>query len=188
MTGHYVGPVILAEEVEAKEKARNITIYKNEVFKDIDLITHKHVDAREDMGARSANAVSSDIAEGVDAAVIARYVDLRDAQLRVLMQGVLQDEYVEAADDRMTLDEGAYIYKLTMPEKWNDNTLRPLMKYMHRFLVWGALYDWYLQFGSQMAQSYGAQLNTIEENIQSIMQGPSIVKKPLQPFGPAKAF
>ena len=186
MTGHYVGPVILATEVDAKEKARTITIYKNEVYKDIDLITHKHVDAREDMGARSANAVSSDIGEGVDAAVIARYVDLRDAQLRVMIQRVLQDEYVEAADDRMTLDEIAYVYNLSMPDDWSDKTLRPLKEYMHRFLVWGALYDWYLQFGSAMAQNYGNMLDSIEDKINSLMQGHSIVKRPMQPFGPAK--
>lgn len=187
MIGSYWGgPVILAAEDAATTKSRRITIYKNEVYKDIDLKTHKHVDAREDIGVRSANAISSDTSERVDAAVIARNVDFRDATLRLMLQNLLRAEEVTEADDRMTLEQEAYIYDINMPEEWNDNTLKPLEKYMHRFLVYGALYDWYSDIGSQQAQYYNTQLDDIERKIKCILKGPSIQKRPMQPFGPAK--
>ena len=181
----YIGPVVLWDEKEEADKTRKVEIYKNEVFKDIDLYTHKHVDAREDMGNRSANAVSSDNSENVDGAVIARYVEFRNAQLRYLLQFCLLETTEEYADDDITLEDNKYTYVFTVPDGFNDNTLRPLAEYIHRFLVWGALFDWFSQFGMPQAAVYGAQLDGIEEQINSILRGPSIVKRPMQPFGPA---
>lgn len=181
----YVGPVILASEQQAERKHRTIEIYKNEVYKDIDLYTHKHVDAHEDMGLRTGNAVSSDNSENVDGAVIARYVEFRDAQLRTKIQFALAPEVDHYADDDLVLDKNKYTYHLIVPEGFNDNTLRPLAEYFHRFLCWGALYDWYSQFGmAQQASVYDTR--TILDNITGILRGPSIVKRPMQPFGPAE--
>lgn len=180
----YVGPVILASDVKSARKSRTIEIYKNEVFKDIDLYTHKHVDAREDMGAQSANAVSSDNAENVDGAVIARYVEFRDAQLRTKIQFALADISDEYADDDITLEKNKYTYHLVVPDGFNDNALRPLAEYIHRFLVWGALFDWYSQFGMPQAAVYDT--GSLLDNIIGTLRGPSIVKRPMQPFGPAE--
>jgi len=186
MNDHYAGPVILAEDIDDIRKQRLVTIDKDLVFKDIDLITHKHVDAREDMGVRSSNAVSSDSMEDVDGAVIARYVEFRNSELRVRLQQSMRDEYVLAANDNITLDDKHYYYALEVPEKFNDNTLRPLAEYIHRFLVWGALADWYGQFGSNQAAVYEDKVDDVEEKINSILRGPSIAKRPMQPFGPAE--
>lgn len=183
--GHYAGPVILASEHEGEKKTRVIDIIKAEVFKDIDLYTHKHVDAHEDMGKRSANAVSSDSMEDVDGAVIARYVEFRNAQLRHRIQLALAETVGEYATDELTVDNEKYVYSLRVPDEFNDNALRPLAEYMHRFLVFGALYDWYGQFGMGMADFYGRQLKEMENLISDTLRGPSIVKRPLQPFGPA---
>ena len=176
-------PVILASDHEQERKSRTIEIYKNEVYKDIDLYTHKHVDAHEEMGLRSGNAVSSDNSENVDGAVIARYVEFRDAQLRTKIQFALAQETNEYADDDLNLDRNKYTYHLILPDGFNDNTLRPLAEYIHRFLVWGALYDWYSQFGMQQAAVYDPK--DILDNIIGTLRGPSIVKRPLQPYGPA---
>ena len=177
-------PVILASDQKAASKARTIEIYKNEVFKDIDLYTHKHVDAREDMGLRTGNAVSSDNSENVDGAVIARYVEFRDAQLRTKIQFALAAESEDYADDDLTLEKDKYTYHLVVPDGFNDNTLPPLAEYIHRFLVWGALYDWYSQFGMNQAAVYDP--SSLLDNITGILRGPSIVKRPMQPFGPAE--
>lgn len=185
MRGRYVHPVILADDPALDKKERLIEIYKNEVYKDIDLYTHKHVDAREDMGLRTGNAVSSDASENVDAAVIARYVEFRDAQLRNRIQFALAPYGEEYANDDITLEDNKYIYRLLLPQGFNDNTLRPLAEYIHRFLVFGALYDWYAQFGMPQAGVYGSQLDQLEEQINSALRGPSIVQRPMQPFGPA---
>ena len=184
--GHYAGPVILYSDQDKAQKSRTIEIFKNEVYKDIDLYTHKHVDAKEDMGAKSGNAVSSDTGEGVDAAVIARYVEFRDAQLRTKIQVALDDTYREYANDALTLESNKFVYHLIVPDGFNDNTLRPLAEYFHRFLVFGALFDWYSQFGMQQATVYGAQVQSLEDNIVSVLRGPSIAKRPMQPFGPAE--
>lgn len=185
MSKKYIEPIILWEERPQATKERTVEIYKNEVFKDIDLYTHKHVDSREDMGLRTGNAVSSDNSENVDGAVLARYVEFRDAQLRNKLQFALNETTVEYADDDITMQDNKYRYDLILPESFNDKMLRPLAEYIHRFLVWGALYDWYSQFGMQQAGIYGTQLDKIEEQISGILRGPSITKRPLQPFGPA---
>jgi hypothetical protein len=187
-TRRYIGPVIIAEDEAAPKKERRITIYKNEVFKDIDLYTHKHVDAHEEMGLRSANAVSSDNSESVDGSVIARYVEFRDAQLRRRLRFALASETKECADDDITLESNVYRYDLLLPQSFDDNTLRAVAEYFHRFLVFGALYDWYSQFGMAQAGVYGQELKELEEEINSVLRGPSIVKRPMQPFGPAHKF
>lgn len=186
MSNRYINPVVLAEDMPEPTKTREVVIHKSEIFKDIDLFTHKHVDAREDLGNRPANAVSSDTAEKVDGAVIARYVEFRDAQLRNRCQRILADKQDDSANSDLSLAEDSYRYVFNVPESFNDNALRPLAEYIHRFLVFGALYDWYSQFGMPQAGVYGSQLDEIEEYINSITRGPSIVKRPLQPFGPAK--
>ena len=184
--GHYVGPVILATDEDASKKVRKVEIIKSEVNKDIDLFTHKHVDAKQDLGLQAGSAISSDNAEKVDGAVIARYVMFRDSQLRVLMQKYLVDMEQERANDNLILGQQVFTYWLRVPDEFNDNTLRPLAEYMHRFIVWGALYDWYSQFGMNQAAVYGTELERIQDQIFSIMRGPSIVKRPMQPFGPAE--
>ncbi len=184
MKGHYAGPVILASDQRAASKRRTVEIYKNEVYKDIDLYTHKHVDAHEDMGLRTGNAVSSDASENVDGAVLARYVEFRDAQLRTRIQFALAAECEDYADNDINLDSNKFIYHLVVPDGFNDNTLRPLAEYIHRFLVFGALYDWYSQFGMQQAAVYDTR--DLLDNIIGALRGPSIVKRPMQPFGPAE--
>ena len=196
--GHYVGPVILASEHETEQKTRVIEIIKSEVYKDIDLFTHKHVDGNDTFSSpysrsqilfspQTQNARSSDTSEAVDGAVIARYVEFRDAEMRAFLSFALRpDLEIEYANDDINLQQSKYRYVLTLPDGFNDNTMRPLAEYMHRFLVFGALYDWYTQFGmTQQAAAYGAQLDSLEDSIVSALQGPSIVKRPLQPFGPA---
>lgn len=186
----YIQPIILWEDAEKEKKSRTIDIYKSEVFKDIDLYTHKHVDAREDMGVRSSNAVSSDTSEIVDHAVIDRYVKFRDSKLRIKMQSVLQNPEAEGADDILPEDDNIFHYYLQVNDTVRDNVLNPLAEYIHRFLVFGALFDWYNLFGDlgsqRLAQNYKIQADEAEDAITGILRGPSIVKKPLQPFGPAE--
>lgn len=187
MRGYYVGPVVIIDEPDAPvKKTRLVEIYKNNVYKDVDLHTYKHVEGSEAQNKQVRNAVSSDVTEDMDGAVIARLVEFRDAQLRRRIQQFLEPNETEYADDEITLEDNKYRYYLRVPESFNDNTLRALAEFIHRFLVWGALYDWYLQFGMQQATLYGQQLDEIEKAILSLLHGKSIVKRPLQPFGPAE--
>ena len=182
--------VILAQynEPVQKTKFRDVAVSKEQVFKDIDLLTHKHIDGSTQPDYRVRNAVSSDFSEDVDGAVLARYVEFRDARLRTKVAFALDGLYQEKATDRLTLDEGHYFYHFAVPEEFNDNLLRPLAEYIHRFLVYGALYDWYSQFpdGQRQAAFYGSQIEDLEDTIANALRGPGVVKRPLQPFGPAE--
>lgn len=180
--------IILAIDTNTEEpkKARTVEIYKNEVYKDVDLLTYKHTEGNAIQNLESRNAIASDVSEDMDGAVIVRYVEFRDARLRRKLQSVLSDRTQDYADDDLTLDDNKYRYHFLLNESFNDNLLEPLAEYIHRFLVWGALYDWYSQFGMPQASVYGSQLEELEDDINSILRSPSIAKRPMQPFGPAK--
>ena len=185
----FIDPIILADSDDAKEtKDRKIEIIKGEVFKDINLYTHKHVDARTDMADRTGNAVSSDSSEDVDGAVLMRYVGFRDANLRNKIQFALNPGKNGYANDQITLEESKYVYDLVLDAEFNDQMLRPLAEYIHRYLVFGALFDWYSQFGMPQASVYGSQLKELEDAIVSGLSGASIVKRPMQPFGPSYKY
>lgn len=180
--------VILAEfnEPVDRKKPRLVTVYKAQVYRDIDLLTHKHAEGSglEDMRVR--NAIESDFEEPVDGAIITRNVEYRDAKLRKKITFALADKYDERASDIMELSENAFVYNLVVPEEWNDNLLDPLADQFHRFLVYGALYDWYAQIGSRQAEYYKSQVEEIQGELVSTLRTPSIAKRPLQPFGPAQ--
>lgn len=171
------------------KKIRTITIYKAKVFNDIELHTYKHVDASDSPNPQSRNAIQADKSEAMDGNIIARNVEFRNAQLRKRLQKVLTEENVESANDTLAPSEETYVYSLNLPESFADSTLRALAEYFHRFLVWGALYDWYDMLGvDRQAENYGAKVAQIEEDINGALRGPSITKRPLQPFGPAYKF
>lgn len=182
----YIQPVILASDIETAAKHKVIIISKERVFKEIDIITHKHTDAHEDFGLRTTNAVSSDVDERIDAVVITRFVEFRDAQIRLKMQNFLDPAHYAGATDYIDLQKENYIYPFFVEAEFNDNVIIPLTEYIHRYLVYGALYDWYSLFGLSQAGVYGSQLQTLEDQISSIVRGPSIAQRPLQPFGPQK--
>lgn len=179
--------VILAtiNDTAEERKIRKVEIFKNEVYKDVELITFKHVEGNAIADPESRNAVAADNSEEMDGSVIARYVEFRDARLRKLVSFALVDRPREYADDDLTLDDRKYRYWFSLPESFNDNLLGPLAEYFHRFLVWGALYDWYSQFGMPQAAVYGRDLDELEDEIKNTLRTPSVAKRPMQPFGPA---
>ena len=183
----YIKPVILVDDTDAPlTKPRKIDIYQNEVYKDIDLHTYKYVEGSEAQDHKVRNAVSSDVTEDLDGSVIVRLVEFRDAQLRKRLQRYLEQMDTTYATDDITMADNVYRYYFNLPETFNDNTLRALAEYIHRFLVFGALYDWYSQFGLPQAAVYAGQLDSIEKAIDGMVRGSSLQKRPLQPFGPAR--
>lgn len=178
--------VQLAPDEEPKTKRRSVRISKAEVFKDIDLYTHKTVDGSQLQDPRQRNAIQSDVSEGVDGAVLARHVEFRNAQLRARIQFALVDNEQVVANDELGLNDAYYFFHFEVTNDFKDIMLRPLAEYIHRFLVFGALYDWYAQFDMNQAGYYGKMASDAQDEIGSILAGPAIVKRPLQPFGPAE--
>jgi len=180
-------PVILWDENLNKDsKQWVITIHKSLVYEDIDRFTYKHVEGSGSPDPKQRNAVSSDTSEHLDGAVIERYTEFRHARLCKLLQHSLESEESTTADDKAPSQQPSFIYTLNIPKETKEALRRPLAEYIHRFLVWGVLYDWYSQFGLTQAGVYAQELGMLEEEIDSITRGPSIEKRPMQPFGPAE--
>ena len=177
---------IRINDEEVQTKLRKVTVYKREVYEDIEMFTYKHVEGSQIEGAERRNATSADTTEALDGRIVVRLVSFRDAQLRKLMPFAMAKRKDLGADDVNDLDDDRYHYWLKLPEDWDDNLLEPLAQYFHRFLVWGALYDWYGQLGNPQANFFAKDLETLEAEIDNTLRTPSICKKPLQPFGPAK--
>ena len=172
----------------AQPKLRRIRIIKALVDKDVELYTYKYKDAQALPTPQQADAVAADVAETLDGGVMSRYLRFRDAELRRLLSAYLQDGEHYKADDELGLDE-MFVYPLALSPSFKDVSLRPLAEYIHRYLVWGVLYDWYSGMGlERIAAKYKDDLDRVEEDMMDVLRTPSIVKKPLQPFGPAEKF
>ncbi len=177
---------VTTEAQTAQTKTRKVTIHKPEVYSDIDAATFKFADANPTGAVRQENAIASDTSEKLDRKVVASLVEYRDALLRKKLQSRLAvSSEVESADDILDDTEQYFFYMFDMPQEYNDTQLRPLAIFIHRYLVYGALYDWYLQMGSVQASYYRGQLDEVESAVLSNLRSPSATKRPLQPFGPA---
>lgn len=171
------------------KKLRRISILKQEIFDDIDNITFKFMEANPQalQAAEQRNAVSSDTSEHLDGQIISRMMQLREAKLRRLIPYALADINDYFADDVINLAEDKYHFLLNVAQAFNDNLLQPLAEFFHHFIVWGVLYDWYGIIGmTGQANFYGSQLEDLEAEITNTLRTPSITKRPMQPFGPAK--
>lgn len=166
-------------------KDRVIKIVKARLYDEVDAHTHKYTTA-EQSPILTANAVASDNNESLDGALIAQFAEYRDAKLRYILKGVLKAEEITEVTDAVLYDEEQYIYNLAVPVDYPDTNLRPLAVLIHKYLVWGTLYDWYNQVGSAEARVYGSQLDDLQSEIQSMLFSADYTKRPAQPFGPAK--
>lgn len=177
-------PILIMNEEQPVKKDRLITIYKNNVLSDIERFSYKHAEGVQ-LDVKVSNAISADNSENLDGNILAEYVEFRDAKLRKKLGAYLAQEAVTQADDEHQ-NEGVFEYRLSLPMEFRDSNLKPLARFIHRYLVWGALFDWYSQFNMSVAGVYGSQLETIEDSITDFVKVPSVGKRPLQPFGPAK--
>lgn len=166
-------------------KTRRITIHTNKVFKDIDDLTYKYAEASSIPSPRVENAIMSDSTEGMDGHILARNVEYRDAIIRSRMSSCLRSEAVQEADNSLSV-AACIVYDLCLDDEYEDSGLKVLAVLIHRYLVWGALYDWYAAgMGSAQANAYAAQLSAIESQIINKTRA-SVAKRPLQPFGPRR--
>lgn len=182
--------MVIIEEHNTQElprKQRIVKIIRANVYKEIDAVTFKYADAAGLESKRVENAISSDTQETLDAHLLARNIELRDARVRILLRDVLDDsvEQVQATDNLM-LDPNI-IYNLQLRISFKDSLLRALAIYIHRYLAWGALFDWYAAgIGSKQSKVFQDELDNLEGEILNIIYSDDTEQKPLQPFGPAK--
>lgn len=178
-------PVLIINEAVPETKNRLVVVNKQSVFTDVELHSYKHVEGGV-QDVKLGNALSADNSEDMDGAIIARNVEFRDSELRKIIRAYLADENKCGAGDRLNLEDAEYNYFLALSVQFKDAMLKPLAEYFHRYLVWGALYDWYSQFNLNIADRYKKVLESAESGIKDLIAGSSIVKRPMQPFGPAQ--
>ncbi len=180
----YRNPIIEINTEEDARKDRTIILHKKPMSDEIDAHTSKFVDANAAASPRQENAISSDTDERLDGSIIEQLMQYRDAKLRILLESFMQDETITGVDNLIGMSP-VFEYNLSLSEEFNDAGLRPLAMLMHKYIVWGCLFDWYAQLGSAQAKTYGAQLEDIETEILSMASAEGYAKRPLQPFGPA---
>lgn len=168
-------------------KSRIITLYKQAVHYDIDALTYKLTESTmQGADQKAKSAVASDRSDVFDASVLARLTDYRDATLRRRLLFCLAEENVESFDNKPDTAE-TYEYNLIVPGGFRDVSLKTIGMKMHEYLVKGGLLDWYIQTGViTNTAPLSEQVAALESEIVSMLRVPSSLKKPLQPFGPAK--
>ena len=131
------------------------------------------------------NAIAN-LATRIDGRLAIRHLNYRDAKLRRKIRFALVDNVpVETGNDHLVLND-SYVYNLELFGEFKDAMVQPLTEHIHRYLLWGALYDWYgSSLGDRQAAFYEGELDELESTIHDMLIGPAVGKRPLQPFGPA---
>ena len=166
-------------------KRASITLYKQELYTDIDSKTFKRTDASlVGQPERTQNAVASDVNEQLDELLLMRYCDLWDARMRRRLKFCIVDEgdvltYTDAPDE-----SDRYTYELQLDDSLTSSDVKAVGTLMHNFIVRGALHDWYLHCGVEPTDTLD-MLQDLEDEITSALRGRSYGRKPMQPFGPA---
>ena len=164
-------------------KQRDIMIILHEVYRDIDSLTYKYAEVSDVPTPSVKNGMTSDTTEHLDGLLLARAVDYRDAKLRAWIGRFLREEEVFNVSNSIESKE-MIVYRLNVGDEFQDALLRPLCNMIHRYLVFGALYDWYGPgMGSRQAQNYKAELDSLEQDIMDELNSDvTIVQKTKQPF------
>lgn len=165
-------------------KTRKIILHKDEVLYDVEALAYKFTEAT-GLEGKAKNTLAADHQETTDGRLLSRMMDIRNAQLRKRLSFTLIPLMQETACNKP--DEAKdFVFDLWLADKFDDTNLEVAKVYMHDYLVRGTLLDWYKKLGVQTAAVDAGEVMELEENIVSILRGPSYVKRPLQPFGPRK--
>lgn len=161
-------------------KEISVTINTDRLYKEIDAITFKRVDASMvEQPDRSQNAVSSDREESLDKGVMNCYIQDREATLRLRLAFCLKVEETSSVDNSI---KSSYSYTLLVPDAFPDVVAAGIVEKMHQYILRGTLHDWYT--GQGISSPYSEDgLGEMLKSIVGVLRSGS-VKRPLQPFGP----
>ena len=165
-------------------KTRKIILHKDQVLYDVEALAYKLTEATA-LEGKAKNILAADHNETTDGRMLARMMDVRNAQLRKRLSFALMPLIQEVACDKPNTAKD-FVFELRLSDKFDDNLLEVVSTYMHDYLVRGTLLDWYKRLGLQTAAVDAGEVLEIEEGIVSVLRGPSYTKRPLQPFGPRK--
>ena len=161
-----------------------IILHKDQVLHGIETLAYKFSEAA-GLEPKQKNVVAADHNENLDADILSRMMDLRDARLRKRLRFVLSRTDNNVACDKPNTGS-EFVYDMLL-EGVDGNDLESAKTLMHEYMVRGSLRDWYLQLGIQTAITT-EEVDMMEEEIVSILRGKSFIKAPMQPFGPKKKY
>lgn len=166
---------------------KTIKIYRSEVVYDIDALTYKRGETDfAKTGQRPKEELKSDGADALDRGILFRVIFYRDARLRRLLEWCLvQSDTINEISNRYAETETSFVYTFKDSGHITDDVLLVLTSCIHRYLVFGGLYDWYRHMNVPSAVSY-SELDGMETEIAGMLRRPSSSRRPLQPFGPEK--
>lgn len=152
-------------------KTRTITIYKKDIYFDIDAVTHTYSREYKDaLTAMQRDRLSTDVDEQNDLAIMTRCADIRYAALKNVMAFALQTETSTATNDSLSLDAtGSYTFTLSINSRFEDKNLTAITALIHEYMVKGTLKDWYELIGIPRGDLYSARLKEIEQTIKSLL-------------------
>ena len=161
---------------------QKVTISKDLVFYHAESAIRKELDVLLTSHTLSGYHIQPDELEGIDKELLHRIIELRDADVRVLLQKYLTNDDIYV-DDELMATQTEFVYELTMPENWRSALLQPLATYIHNYLVRGILYDYMKDKMPEFANAYLPDLDDLKESIEDVLASRSgLVKAPLQPF------
>lgn len=166
-------------------KKIKITIIKQNVLDAIDALSFKRVDGvLSGQTDQAKNALSSDSEEALDKALLNRYMEGRDGELRARLAFCINSEddgELEVTNAPST--EASFVYSLNAPDHFNKEVLKALAEKINNFFIDATAYDWYSRQGVEYSVG-PAELDRMLTDIAVSLRKP-FVKRPLQPFGPA---
>jgi len=169
---------------QEENKERIIKIRVQGIYDDIDSLTYKYAEVSSVPSPQQKDAMSSDSKEGLDGHLMARNVEFRESQVRKMLRRFLKAEEVTVISDDELQDKEYIEYHLMVPVILKDELLKSVTTYIHRYLVYGALYDWYAAgMGSNQSAVYAAELDELEAEINNTMIPDTIIIPPLNPWG-----
>lgn len=175
----------ITTECRDEKKRRVIILYKQAMFDEVDAHTSKWVEAAQPEKIEQQNAISSDTTEDLDGAIVTRLMDNWKSRLCRIIKSVLAEVIDLFADDAVEL-ANRYRFTFDFPEEFEDAMLEPFKDTMHKYIVWGILYDWYRLHGvTSEAAVYKQELDELKKELESDIHPDGYAKRPMQPFGPA---
>lgn len=163
-------------------KKRTITLHRNQICKDIDLLSYKLGETALEGAVR--DSVASDSADALDGAVISRLLDDRAMTLRKRLAFCIEEEEVETIDNTPDIDSD-YEFKFRLPKKFKDSNMAVAMRLMHDYLVRGTLMDWYNKIGTSYGVGMVQEVTELESKILDIFRVPGIVSHPFMVYYPS---
>lgn len=161
---------------EPRTKLRKITLYRERIMSDIDVLSYKYGEAAiAEEGLR--DSIQSDSDDMLDNAVLSQFVEARELILRKKLAFCLEDEEVEEADNNVP-DTEDMVFQFILPKSFKDVNLRVGAKMMHDYIVKGALMDWYANAGTNAASYLAGEVVEIESRVIDVFRIPGFIKNP----------